>query len=283
VTNFLFWNFRPRLGVKHPESILARTALSLGIDLVILVECIISPDVILAELNQEAPSFYSRQTPNRRFRIFARFPGEFLELLVDTQRMCVWRLRLPAQKEILIAIVHFPDRRNHPPSDQLSLSYELAAILRHAEDLAGHSRTILVGDFNMNPFDHGMVDINGFGAMMTKELARKHSLGVEESRGRFYNPMWSRLGDLSAGPPGTFYHPRNDNSNIYWHMLDQILIRPDLIRALREDSIQVLTNVLSGDGEIDLIQEKRKPWRLAVSDHLPILFQMNLSEDLPDG
>ena len=229
MTNFLFWNFRPRVGVKHPESILARTALSLGIGLIMLVERRIPPDIILGELNQEAPSFYSRQTPNRRFRIFARFPSEALELLDETERMCVWRLQLPDQQEILVAIVHFPDRRNHPPPDQQSLAFELATFLRNTETKAGHSRTILVGDFNMNPFDNGMVDLNGFGAMMTKELARKHSRTDSESRGRFYNPMWSRLGDFSEGPPGTYYYPQSDNAHVYWHMLDQVLIRLDLI------------------------------------------------------
>jgi endonuclease/exonuclease/phosphatase family metal-dependent hydrolase len=195
--------------------------------------------------------------------------------------MCVWRLRLPARKEILVAIIHFFDRRNHSEYDQHSLSGELARFLRDAEMVAGHGRTVLVGDFNMNPFDKGMIDAKGFGAMMTRALTRNLKGDGQDPVLRFYNPMWGRFGDSTVGPPGTFYHRQNAPTNISWHMLDQVLIRPDLIRAFREDSLSILTRVPTGDGEIDLIRENRKHWSLAVSDHLPILFQMNLSEDLP--
>jgi endonuclease/exonuclease/phosphatase family protein len=280
VINFLFWNFRPRLSVKHPESILARTVLSLGIDLVILAENTAPPENILIELNREDSTYEYAADPNERFAVFTRFPGEFLEPFEDHPRMSIRRLHLPMKKDILVAIIHFPDRRNYSRSDQQSLSFELAALLHEAEARAGHRRTILVGDFNMNPFEAGMVDAKGFGAMMTRDLARRISSGGPVSRTRFYNPMWARFGDLKEGPPGTFYHSRANPTNIYWHMLDQVLVRPELIDSFINESLRVLTKVDSRDGELDLLEKKRKHWKVAVSDHLPIVFSMDFPEEI---
>jgi Endonuclease/Exonuclease/phosphatase family len=280
LTRFLFWNFHVRNDTHRPEAVLARIVLSHKVDLVMLAECNVPQSTILDELNGDHTSYSYLESPNRRFRIFASFPGEFLEPFDEVEHMCVWQLRLPAMQEVSLAMIHFPDRRNHPPDEQRSIAFGLADFLRRVEARAGHRRTVLVGDFNMNHFETGIVDIKCFGAMMTRSLARKHARDDPEQVPRFYNPMWSRFGDLSAGPPGTYYHRQSGYTNTYWHTLDQVLIRPDLIRAFKEDSLQVLTKVPSEGGEIDLIREKRKHWEVVVSDHLPLLFEMNLFQDL---
>ncbi len=278
MTNFLFWNFSPRRGVGHPESILARTALSLDSDLVMLAESILPPENILVELNREESLYEYSPAPIERFAVFTRFPNEFLKPVAEHPRMSIRKLHLPAKQKILLAIIHFQDRRNYSRSDQQSLSHEIADFLHEAEARAGHRRTILVGDFNMNPFEEGMVDAKGFGAMMTKDLARFTS-GEQKARPRFYNPMWARFGDLTEGPPGTYYRSQAAPTNIYWHMLDQVLVRPELIEAFIDESLRVLTKATSRDGELDLVETKRKHWKVAVSDHLPIVFSM----DLPEG
>ncbi len=70
----------------------------------------------------------------------------------------------------------------------------------------GHERTLIVGDFNLNPFDDGMIFPSGFGAMMTKGLVRKTREAHDRYSGRFYNPIWARLGrEVEGAPPGTYY------------------------------------------------------------------------------
>jgi exonuclease III len=169
VTRFFFWNFNAKSKIEHPGSIVARTALKNDTDLLMLTESKVNPTSVLEELNREEPTFHYPEIQHERFAIFTRFPGAFLEPFEDHSRMSVRRLRLPGRIEILVAIVHFPDRRNHTPSEQRSLCFEMAQFLRDAEDRAAHRRTILVGDFNMNRFDEGTVDVNGFGAMMTRD------------------------------------------------------------------------------------------------------------------
>jgi hypothetical protein len=283
VTNFLFWNFNAKVKIEHPESIVAQTAIAYDADLIMLAESRVRPASILEELNVQGPDFYYPETQHERFAIFTRFPSVFLEPFEDHPRMSVRRLQLPGKIEILVGIIHFPDRRNHSPSEQRSLCFELAQFLRDAEERAGHRRTILVGDFNMNPFDEGMVDVNRFGATMTKDLARKLAKREPNPRPRFYNPMWGCFGDSTEGPPGTFYYPKSSRTNIYWHMPDQILVRTELIDAFVGPSLRVLHKGLSRSGEVDYLRERRKHWKVAVSDHLPILFAMNLPEDKTHG
>jgi Endonuclease/Exonuclease/phosphatase family len=279
VTNLLFWNFHVKGKIQHPESILARTALTHDADLIMLAECRLKPASILEELNAEGPEFYYPEIQHERFVIFTRFPGSHFEPFEDHPRLTVRRLCLPGRIEILVGIIHFPDKRNHSLSEQRSLCFELAQFLRDAEARAGHRRTILVGDFNMNPFEEGMVDVNGFGATMTKDLARRLEKSEPNSRPRFYNPMWGHFGDLTGGPPGTFYHPQNSRTNIYWHLPDQVLVRTGLIDAFIGPSLRVLYKGLSRSGDVDFLRQGRKHWKVAVSDHLPILFTMDLPKD----
>lgn len=283
MTNLFFWNFHVKGKIQHPESILGRTALTYNADLIMLAECRVKPASILEELNVEGPAFYYPEIQHERFAIFTRFPGIYLEPFEDHPRMSIRRLRLPGKIDILIGIIHFPDRRNHSASEQRSLCFELAQFLRDAEARAGHRRTILVGDFNMNPFDEGMVDVNGFGATMTRDLARKLAKDESDPRPRFYNPMWGRLGDMTEGPPGTFYHPQNSRTNIYRHLPDQILVRTELIDAFIGHSLRVLYKGLSRSGDVDFLREGPKHWKVAVSDHLPILFTIDLPKDATHG
>ena len=111
--------------------------------------------------------------------------------------------------------------------------------------------------------------------MMTRTLALRHSEKLKGTR-RFYNPFCSRMGRELPDPPGTYYWSNvKDPFNIYWHCLDQVLVRPDLFSSFRDEDLQVLT-VIPGQGEdtIDLISQKKKHWKLTHSDHLPILFRL---------
>jgi hypothetical protein len=165
------------------------------------------------------------------------------------------------------------------------LSREVYRELYRAEEDAGHSRTILVGDFNMNPYEKGMIDqVSGFGAMASRSLAERHSESGRGGSRRFYNPMWSRLGGEIPRAPGTHYWKSvADPFNIFWHSLDQVLVRPALIHedAFRDEDFQVLTTIPGEGGEpIYLIRSTGKHWELQVSDHLPIVFKLALpSED----
>ncbi|AGP34359.1 hypothetical protein BE04_41665 [Sorangium cellulosum] len=84
--------------------------------------------------------------------------------------------------------------------------------------------------------------------------------------------MWSRFGDGSPGPPGTYYRDGGEHITFFWNMYDQVLIRPDLLDAFRPEELEIL----HADGASSLLTQGGLPDRGRASDHLPVLFRLSL-------
>ena len=258
----------------------ARLAVEQSVDLLVLAESPTDPDLVLAELRKFAVEFDFPTNQHERFQIFTKFNGQYLTNLERHDRLSVHRLCLPSTREVNFAVIHFYDRRNNHPEAQASFARDVYLTVHNAEDNAGHTRTVVVGDFNMNPFEKGMVDaVGGFGAMASRELAIRNSSEGMIGQRRFYNPSWSRLG--SAFPPGTYYWNNvSDPLNIFWHSIDQVLVRPALLDFFRDEDFRILTSLMSPEGgTIDLFRSTGKHWKVEVSDHLPILFKLELPKE----
>jgi hypothetical protein len=140
----------------------------------------------------------------------------------------------------------------------------------------------LVGDLNMNPFDGGLIQTTALHAVMTEELAVSvQQLESREDYPPFYNPMWSCLGDRDGHspnppfrrrrPPGTYFFANTRaRANHFWHMYDQVLLRPALMHSLAH------LQILDSDGEIDLVTSQGRPRQDSLSDHLPIHFVLDV-------
>ena len=191
---------------------------------------------------------------------------------MSDDRIDVRRVRFGDSEDVLLAAIHYYDRRNSSKEKQYEAMGAHLDTLIAAELKAEHHRTIVFGDFNMNPFDLGMTSrLNGLGAMMTRELTVAHS--HDPDRLVFYNPMWALMGKAEA--PGTHYWDGDDPHNCYWHCLDGILVRPDLFDAFRDEDLRIIRRLNTRGGEeVDLIRRAGKHWRLAYSDHLPIVFKV---------
>jgi hypothetical protein len=148
----------------------------------------------------------------------------------------------------------------------------MSANIREIESRIGHSRTVLVGDLNMNPFEEDMISANGWHAVMTRDIARKGTRVVQkEAYPFFYNPMWGHFGDDTQGPPGTYYRWKGSLSEYFWHIWDQVLIRPDLLELFDGASLQILTECRS----ISFVKSSGIP-NARLSDHLPLLFALEI-------
>lgn len=171
-------------------------------------------------------------------------------------------------------LLHFPSKTGgRSAEDQAALSTEYARDIRDVEKKVGHQRTVLVGDLNMNPFERGMVQANGFHAVMCRRVAARRERTVDgRSYPLFYNPMWNLFGDNRGAPPGTFYRDKGDIMSFFWNMYDQVLVRPDVVQRFVLDRLQILAQC----GATALVNDGGRPH---VSDHLPIFFQLDL--DLP--
>jgi hypothetical protein len=141
--------------------------------------------------------------------------------------------------------------------------------IQAAEKDVGHGRTLIIGDFNMNSYDPGMLGCGAFHAVPSRRVAARGSRKVSGSDYRlFYNPMWSFFGDLHASPPGTYYYDKGQPIAPFWNVFDQVLVSPELLDSFDATSLQVLSMA----GSQGLVNGAGLP---CVSDHLPIVFRLD--------
>jgi hypothetical protein len=206
-----------------------------------------------------------------RIQIYTRFSREHLQSVHTEDRFRIVALRLSDGRELLIMACHFLSLSFGTP--QIDLNDEAkdhAETLRSIEAERGHRNTLVVGDLNLDPFAEGVAFARGFHGVMSKTLANQDSRVVyDRERPFFYNPMWSRFGDGNPGPPGSyFYRPSGRLAGYFWHFFDQVLIRPDLLANWQDDALSLPTT----DGMVN----DGTPNRDDLSDHLPLVFQLNV-------
>lgn len=265
--NFLFWNIRK----KPIKQLIGEVALCVGADCVILCECSLDPAEVLASLNRDAPDYQHARGECEQIEFFTKFDPHFLRPTFENPRISIRRLRLPLREEILIASAHLPSRLYFSAESLAEECSVLATFIEKEEQAAGHKRTLLVGDLNVNPFEVGVVGAGGLHAIMSRGIAIKGSRTVQDREYHFfYNPMWSHFGDRENCPPGTYYYERGEAVNYFWNIYDQVLLRPDLLGGFAGDSLRVLTAV----GPRKLIDASGRPDKVNASDHLPVVFSL---------
>lgn len=141
--------------------------------------------------------------------------------------------------------------------------------LQEIEKEIGSDNSIVVGDFNINPYDPSCIDARYFhGIPVLEEAERKTRVVAGREYPMFYNPMWNLLGDYTA-PYGTYYCNTGETQNTYWNMFDQVIVKPALKDRFVKDSLKIIAEtsrrfLLDGKGHPDK----------DISDHLPIIFEI---------
>ncbi|MCI0485706.1 MAG: hypothetical protein L0229_03805 [Blastocatellia bacterium] len=268
MTTFLFWNIHN----KQIGAIIRTLAERHKVDVLILAECQ-APGAILAALNSSNKAlYYLNRSQSERIRIFTRNSRITLAYEHIENKFIICRLSIPKYQEILLVAVHALNGLHSSQETKKFEAARVAQIIRDVEARVGHARTLLVGDLNMNPFEVGVYAAAAFHSVMTRKIALKKQRKVQ---GRyypfFYNPMWGLFGDSTQGPPGTYYGSRSNHDELFWHMIDQVLIRPDLLNLFRNEELRILTE----DGRRSFLSRSGLPNASIVSDHLPVLFKLN--------
>lgn len=272
MVSFLFWN----LNGKPLQKNICRLAIKYQVDVFMFVELLFNPYELLLELNtlnEQQKYFYSPGIGCEKIHVFTKFSYKYIKPIDENDRLTIRHLKLPGLTDILVAINHFPSKLFMSSSSQAFECVTLVSDLKKAEEKIGHSRTILVGDLNMNPFENGIISAMGLHAVNSKNVAIRKSRIVQGREYQFfYNPMWGLFGDCSSGPPGTYYYHSSEQITLFWNIFDQVLIRPDLINEFDNSELMIITS----DGDISFLTPSGLPNVNLVSDHLPIYFKLNL-------
>ena len=222
--------------------------------------------------DEPTANHYEKRSFGKNFRVISTEPARnFAEQFVDhLGRMSVLRFDLRGAPSILVSVVHLPSKLHGSDYGRTGFAREIARNIEQAEADIGHSRTLLLGDLNMNPYEPGVVGAWELNATLTRAQASLATRTVHgHERPYFYNPMWGLLGDRTPGPPGTYYTSSPSLELPHWQTLDQVLLRPSLIDCRHDVSI------VHDLPDIPLLDAKGRPNATQLSDHLPLLLDLD--------
>lgn len=285
--NIGFWNINRRAKKKHIKSsvydissLLVDFIRESELDILCLAE--VDSDTIestLSKINRLSTSgedFSLISNEESQLYIITRLDQDVFSDYSNTYKSKRWsaqHIRISHHLDFNLVMVHFPSKLYWSNESQAMECVNLIQDIRTVEDKSECKRTIVIGDFNMDPFETGMVSANGLHALSDLSILNKGQTGRTVNQvfyPFFYNPMWNHFGDHQP-PTGTYYHDQSTHISHRWHLFDQVLVRPALHKNLRIDSTEIVTKIDS----TSLITEHGIPDKknLAI-DHLPIILEL---------
>jgi hypothetical protein len=148
--NLGFWNLDRN--VESPE--VAAFAHENDLDVLVLAENGNSLVSLLKALNHNRERLYFTDTGRSdRLTIFTRFKTDPKRCpLRDSSGVSIRHYQLPVGESFTVVAVHLSSKLWESTEGQALSTPRVAGYIREAEQRVGHLRTIVIGDFNMNPF-----------------------------------------------------------------------------------------------------------------------------------
>ncbi len=258
----IFWN----VNKKDLTSAVCSLANSTMADIVVLNENkVLSGDTLRELKTNVSDDFYIPDAMSeKRFHCFCRNRELDMSEVHSGLRTSVRKCKI-GPHNILLTLVHGVDIRNYDADARQSFAQTIASDMDLVKDKQSTNKLVLLGDFNMNPYESGMTLAAGLNAMMTRSCVapgcRKY---IDKTYDFYYNPMWSLFGDNSEGPAGTV-HDTSSQGPYGWSMLDQVVIHHSIVPIFHD--VQILTEA----GAQSLMDKKGHPDTENASDHFPIL------------
>jgi hypothetical protein len=268
--NFLFWNISGKDLAKYA----AELAQTHDIDLLVLAESHTSPSRILRALNSGREvrwAFAATPVPLKNgLQLYVRGASSFVIPKFDLPRVSIRQVQFPASAPFTLAIAHLQSPMYLSEDDRASAAAQVVSVIRQIEMDVGHTRTVVIGDLNMDPFSKGLVSADAFNAVMTRDIAsgELRSIGNQPYY-FFFNPTWQLFNDGGKQPAATYYYRNPGFSSLNWHVYDQVLVRPRLMNAFDASGLKVLDHSPSGP----LHDGHGYP---QISHHFPIKFKLSI-------
>ena len=270
----LFWNTG-----KRPVADLLRDLSRLrSLDVIILAEVADPIGKIVSRLNKDAEQVYSSPheplpSDRRPLHMLTRLPKGRIDALRNDTGVTVMRVHPIVGPDFTVVAVHLRSKLFQNHEDQALAAVSISKNIEKVERRVGHRRTMVIGDFNMSPFELGLVSSDCFHAVMSRKTAQRQSRRVDNhTRYFFYNPMWNHFGDRPPSPPGSHYRRSSGRTAYFWHLFDQVLLRPDMLEFFQDDGIEILTRI----GPRSLLDRNGIPDSRTASDHLPLFLELSI-------
>lgn len=180
---------------------------------------------------------------------------------------------IPGEKEKqIVVLVHFPCKQHADDHDYEEIIHLMLDDLEYVKRRVCTKNVVILGDFNLNPFDAPMINATSLQAISSKEIVirREYRKYKKKQREFYYNPMWNFLGDRML-PPGSYYYTTPHNKALFWNTIDQFVVSKELANDVNLEKIKYITNV----GGIELCNKYGHP---SISDHFPLYFEIGEKE-----
>lgn len=169
--------------------------------------------------------------------------------------------------DLLFVVVHLKSKLQ-PDSNEMNLHITqdiLSELNKYKND-----NIIIMGDFNQNLCDRitNIYHVNSTNYYSAKE--RNYKTCENEIILKYYSPIQSFAGDLSPGPPGTYFYNNPIHSQA-WHIFDNALISYPLAKYINKKQCEIITNF----DNFDLLTGNGRPNKKEYSDHLPIKIKLS--------
>lgn len=263
--NILFWNLRRNAIEDY------------------IVECIVENDIDIAVFSEyEGIDFSKIETglgnlygrilgvqADKKVSVLAKKTFT-IEVLQQQHRYSIYSVNT-GMKDYILSAIHLEDRRNYKPADRIETIKSLVGDIEKTEEWLKCNNTIVIGDFNANPYDEELLSKYAFNAVLFKKIIDKSEMTNPNSskRKRFYNPILHYISE-DTEMYGSFYYD-NDYVTPYWHCLDQFLVRKSLINNVTD--MKYLRKINSRGLLGEIVPNKE------ISDHLPLVVCLQEVED----
>ena len=240
------------------------------VDILILAEYENDIDELCKKLNTKIPRFKPLQSVSIGCdRIKGIYNSRYSQRPLFANTRCLITSFSTSYFKIIFGMIHAHSNLHKTDNDRIMYFSKFYKDVENCESELDTYNTIILGDFNSNPFDHSIISAGALHAIPYKEEAAKLCRTVDEiSYKTFYNPSWKLIAQ-NTPPYGTYYYNSSDCANYFWNIYDQVIIRPNLIKAFVDDSLRIITKIKNKT----LLKDEYKPNK-NYSDHLPIVFEI---------
>lgn len=266
---YLFWNLQK----KNLIGPLVQIILENSIDIVALIETEkIDLQGVINSLKMQSQEWRVLEVcPKAPMRVLAKAG---IKISVHTEEKRFSSYRIKENKEVyLLNVVHLPSPiyLEEPARDMNAM--RISQLLEKVEENIFSDleyKSIVVGDFNLQPYSLGVSGVNGFNATMSIAKAKKKFRKTEEGIKLFYfNPTWKLMGENKL-VQGTYYNNSDQQAkSLFWYCFDQLLIRPCFIDKFNWVFFEIIEKTENHNFIRNTSIDKAN-----YSDHLPIKFEI---------
>lgn len=271
--NVLFWNIGKK---KTFSNVIVDVVKEESIDLIAFAEIPNNETSFFENELKKADISYTYLTPIKHTKVEVYYKSSVVDIInaYDGKRISVNKVHSNKNgNEYYLVFCHLKDAYSTDKSQLQGFARSVVKEILEHEEAVKSKRTLVCGDFNMNPYENAMIECDGFNAMPTEKIAKKGHRKVEgKSYEMFYNPMWGLMGDLNGQlVSGTYYYDPLLPIQQYWHIVDQVIMRPEMVSVFEKKQLKILSK-----GHTYNLLNRNNNMSNKFSDHLPIKFQLNI-------